>query len=96
MLCGTIPVAQGLQPTPRPPWRRLADAIGVVHARDIDPFDDGLDLVAGVGEKPQGIACFVRDTRNQARDQDLTRDYLSVQLVHLSSSLNRSSQRMAE
>src|SRR5689334_15788110 len=76
--------------------RHQADAIGIVHPHDIDAVDDGLDLVAEVREKAQGIARFVRHARNQPRDQDLTRDHLSVQLVHLSSSLAKVRHDMTE
>ena len=54
--------------------RDLPHAIGVVHAGDVDAFDDRFDLVAEVGEEAQGIALLVGDARDQSRDQDLTRD----------------------
>ncbi|WP_029582306.1 hypothetical protein [Bradyrhizobium sp. URHD0069] len=35
--------------------RRQPHAVGVIHAGDVDAFNDGFDLVAEVGEKSQRI-----------------------------------------
>ena len=62
--------------------RDLADAIGVVHAGDVDALHDRSDLIAKVGEEEQWIGRIVGDTRNQSRDQNLARHHASVQFVH--------------
>ena len=62
--------------------RDRANAVAVVHAGDVDAVDDSFDLVAKVGEEAQRITLLVGDARDQARDQNLTRDQLAVQLVH--------------
>src|SRR6185312_12447230 len=64
------------------PLRDVTYPLGVRQPLDADALHDRPDLVAEVGDEPQGIALFIGDARDQAGDQDLASDHFAVQLVH--------------